>query len=365
VIHILVRMPTSKDLRKGLGLRQLQVLGLAVAIARLHRAGLRGYPTQPGRGGRFAGDIPTVHASGDGELDPRLFPATPNVLRLPIAIHIIGGIPLLPGRPARPRQHARRLIDPGLGWAHLEETAAAISERGVMANAVIRLVKRGLLGYAVYDPRGYLLTEAGLELGLRYELTVPDLDRRLWLVCSGAKDRHAAWRLDGEALPAPVLPESRPELPEIRQPHLGKGQQALLLALARIEVAAAEAAARQQQPYQPPTPAGIMQLIEIVCRHILPETPVARLYAEYCKAPSNRQLARLYTIAAATGRFTSLCQRGLIGRAAVVKKRPYFVLRAAGLQAARKYGLPASEIVDLDQLAEQLAGGSTLLELRP
>lgn len=62
---------------------------------------------------------------------------------------------------------------------------------------------------------------------------------------------------------------------------LGKIQRGLLLALARIEVRAAEGAAQEQRQYRPPTPAGIRRVLYVACQHELREPLVPKMRDEY------------------------------------------------------------------------------------
>ena len=71
-------------------------------------------------------------------------------------------------------------------------------------------MKRGLLAYrprdmpGSRDVAGYVLTARGLAAGLPYELVVPDLERRLWLLrVSFPKEEHRDWQLY-DFLPSPV-----------------------------------------------------------------------------------------------------------------------------------------------------------------
>jgi hypothetical protein len=62
---------------------------------------------------------------------------------------------------------------------------------------------------------------------------------------------------------------------------LGKIQRGLLLALARIEVRAAEGAAQEQRQYRPPTRAGIRRVLYVACQHELREPLVPKMRDEY------------------------------------------------------------------------------------
>jgi hypothetical protein len=58
---------------------------------------------------------------------------------------------------------------------------------------------------------------------------------------------------------------------------LGKTQRALLLALARIEVGAAERAAERQQRYSAPTWTKLWKVLAVACEHEFREPLTARL----------------------------------------------------------------------------------------
>ena len=62
---------------------------------------------------------------------------------------------------------------------------------------------------------------------------------------------------------------------------LGIIQRGLLLALARIEVGAAEEAAEKQRRYQPSTRADIHAVLYVACQHELREALVAKMRDEY------------------------------------------------------------------------------------
>ena len=184
---------------------------------------------------------------------------------------------------------------------------------------------------------------------------------------------------------------------------LGKIQRGLLLALARIEVRAAEGAAQEQRQYRPPTRAGIRRVFYVACQHELREPLVAKMRDEYGLQLAIDQILEItaegdqddaFKLKALRGRkrrefpdprrarddrrdqrdwlddrlspsraLASLRRRGFIGVAEPdwgvrlrigVRLRRGIVLRPAGLIKARRLGLPDTDIVDLDRLTEQL-----------
>jgi hypothetical protein len=161
---------------------------------------------------------------------------------------------------------------------------------------------------------------------------------------------------------------------------LGSIQRALLFALARIEVAAAEDAAQRQQQYLPPTCARIWQVLDVAYEHALRnahERSLKRIREHEAahragdvdvfdrllmiglkkidlnRPPTRDQLAELYNPSRA---LDTLHRRGLVATCHPILSLAHGVaLRAAGLVEARRLGLPDSAIVDFDRLTGQLA----------
>ena len=163
---------------RGLSQQQLRILGLAVAVSRLRNGAPVTYVPRSHPEWR----IPVVT---EGSAD----------LTTPLAAHVLGGVGL------RPRQGSN---------VYLETTQAALNARSAISRAITSLMKRGLLAYRPRDypgPRdvaGYVLTARGLAAGLPYELVVPDLERRLWLLRNSfPKDEQQDWRLH-DFLPSPT-----------------------------------------------------------------------------------------------------------------------------------------------------------------
>ena len=165
---------------RGLSQRQLRVLGLAVTVSRL-------------RNGAPVTYVPRLHP------DWRVPVVTEGWadLTTPLAAHVLGGVGL------RPKY--------GGSTVYLETTPAALNARSASSRAITSLMKRGLLAYrprdmpGSRDVAGYVLTARGLAAGLPYELVVPDLERRLWLlrVSFPKEEEHRDWQLY-DFLPSPV-----------------------------------------------------------------------------------------------------------------------------------------------------------------
>jgi hypothetical protein len=144
---------------KGISTRQRQILGLAVAISRL-------------RNGEPVARTPQPHPHFRVPVVTGVWPDISTY----VAAHIVGGVGL--------RRDGR--------WKSLlETTPVALAARSSISRAISSLLKRGLLAYRPYyqgdyvkfgRTHGYILTAAGLALGLSHEPTVPDLALRLWLM---------------------------------------------------------------------------------------------------------------------------------------------------------------------------------------
>lgn len=73
---------------------------------------------------------------------------------------------------------------------------------------------------------------------------------------------------------------------------LGTTQRAILFALARLEIAAAEASAERQQPYRPPKWRTIRQVLHNAVEHELRAAAAGRLRAEYDRQQGIEDLLR-------------------------------------------------------------------------
>jgi hypothetical protein len=138
----------------------------------------------------------------------------PPDLTIALAVHIVGGVGLIPHKPSTPRlSHS--------GWRlihmQLETSPAALSAYSAISRAVSTLVERNQLAYAPWnhgehtcgEHGGYVLTAAGLKNGLPHELMLPDLPRRVWLTDNfddsrqnSAYNDHPEWILN-DFLPSP------------------------------------------------------------------------------------------------------------------------------------------------------------------
>jgi hypothetical protein len=118
-----------------------------------------------------------------------------------LAAHTVGGVGLRP----KYRGHTWN------STVRLETTPVALGGRSAISRAIASLMRRGMLAYRPHRVgehafgSGYVLTATGLEAGLPHELTIADLDRRLWLLADRVrKERRNSWEI-AESLPPPEL----------------------------------------------------------------------------------------------------------------------------------------------------------------
>lgn len=158
---------------------------------------------------------------------------------------------------------------------------------------------------------------------------------------------------------------------------LGRVQRALLLALARLEVAAAEDAARNHTEHDPPTFQRVYDVVFAAAYHELYELVDPALDADMKQYPYqpyeyDENLHYVVSLEDLNQEYLRDCrERALFerlltpSRALILLQRRGFVERTMRqvvvtdtgfIYARKKLGLPDSTIVDLDQVAEQLAG---------
>ena len=172
--------------------------------------------------------------------------------------------------------------------------------------------------------------------------------------------RHEGAEVGG--IEAKIRPTSR---------RLGPTQRAILLALARIEVAAAEAAAVRRKPYWPPTYVKTAQLLNEILTHELDDatdrlTAQRRRYAAAILAGNSDTLGQLLLQAGSdrdrldplynhSRGLRALQRRGLIAARYPRFSRPFargVALTPTGLALACRLGGIGSEIVDLERLID-------------
>jgi len=147
---------------RGLSQQQLQILGLAVAVSRFRYGCPRAFEPRAVSGWR----VPVVEGQ-------------PYDVHGVLAAHVLGGVRWLPDN----------FMGSTHSTIHFDKTPAARSVRYSMNRAIAGLGKRGLLAYGFAKAtspwgmdNGEVMTTAGLTAGLKYELRVADLERRLWLL---------------------------------------------------------------------------------------------------------------------------------------------------------------------------------------
>jgi len=135
---------------RALSQQQMRILGLAASVSRLRH------------------EVPLVGLPPTGvqlELSERIT----SDMWIALAAHVLGGV--------------RLQLDRRGEFIVLENTSEALSARGSISRAITSLEKQGLLADQPGSrPPGYVLTEAGREIALEQELSVPDLERRIRLV---------------------------------------------------------------------------------------------------------------------------------------------------------------------------------------
>jgi hypothetical protein len=197
------------SMSKGLSRRQLLILGLAAAVSRLRH----GTPVA------YKQDELRLPEELRGLIQLRFAQSVIDVpadLSIRLATHIVGEVEI---RMIERRPIIHTLQEPA-GIA-LESTTEALRIRSSIFRGLHSLRLRGLLAKVIRtrhnkaakpDPyplaAGYVLTPPGLEVALEHELSVPDLERRLWLLSDRTGDdleHHAKWQLKTESLAAPSV----------------------------------------------------------------------------------------------------------------------------------------------------------------